>query len=47
MIFNAASSLDNAAVLAGCVILLLCALMFFVVISGAEKWLLRWRPEGL
>lgn len=46
LIFNAASNLDNAAVLAGCVILLLCALMFFVVISAVEKWLLRWRPDG-
>jgi NitT/TauT family transport system permease protein len=42
---NAASSMDNAGVLAGCAVLLAVALVFFIGISAAERHLLRWRPE--
>lgn len=47
LIFNAAANLDNAAVLAGCVVLLGIALVFFGVVSVAERQLLKWRPAGL
>ncbi len=47
LIFNSAANLDNAAVLAGCVVLLGIALVFFTFISIAEKQLLKWRPTGL
>jgi len=47
VIFNAASSLDNAGVLAGCVLLLAMAMVFFFGISAAEKRLLKWRPDTI
>jgi len=43
LIFNSASNLDNAGVLAGSVILLILAMVFFLIISMAEKALLKWR----
>jgi NitT/TauT family transport system permease protein len=47
LILNSASNLDNAGVLAGCVVLLALATVFFVVVSAAEKRMSKWRPEGL
>jgi len=45
LIFNAASNLDNASVMAGCVVLLGVALLFFLAIGATEKALLKWKPE--
>ncbi len=46
LIFFYAGILDNSGVLAGSLVLLLMALVFFLTISFVEARLLRWRPEG-
>jgi NitT/TauT family transport system permease protein len=45
LIYYHAGVLDNAGVLAGCVLLLAMALVFLILISLAERRLLRWRPQ--
>jgi len=43
IIFNAASTLDNTSVLAGCIVLLGIAMVFFYGIGLFEKRLMRWQ----
>jgi NitT/TauT family transport system permease protein len=43
-IFYASSTFDMTGVLAGCFVLLLMAVAFFVAINFLERRLLRWRP---